>query len=99
MPRDTPYAREIATAEVGDVRIERIFVKAENDGRGQEEIRFAWWPGGNMANRPLDLPEPLLLQLMAEAIRQGVFTEPFLRNLTRLLAEHARYPGGRSTNA
>ena len=90
--RDTPYATERASAEIRDCRIERIFVKAENEGRGQEEIRFAWWPDGNMANRPLDLPEPHLLELMAEAIRHGVFTEPFLRGLTRLLADHARYP-------
>jgi len=97
--RDTSYAREIATAEVGDVRIERILVKAENGGQGQDEIRFSWWPGGNMANRPLDIPEPVLLALMAEAIRQRVFTESFLQDLTRLLAEHARYPGRAPTHA
>jgi hypothetical protein len=92
MPRDTSYATELATAEIGNCRIERIFVKAENEGRGQEEIRFAWWPDGHMANRPLDLPESQLLELMAEAIRRGVFREPFLQGLTRLLADHARYP-------
>ena len=86
--RDTSYATERATAEVHDCRIERIFVK----GEGQDEIRFSWWPDGNMANRPLDLPEPQLLELIAEAMRRGVFTEPFLQGLTRLLAEHARYP-------
>jgi hypothetical protein len=90
--RDTPYATEEATAGIGDCRIERIFVKAENEGAGQVEIRFSWWPDGRMANRPLDLPEPQLLQLMAEAIRRGVFGEEFLRGLTRLLADHARYP-------
>lgn len=90
--RDTDYATERASAVVDDCRIERIFVKAENAGRGQEEIRFAWWPGGKMANRPLDLPEPNLLKLMAEAIHKGVFTEPFLQGLTKLLADHARYP-------
>ena len=58
----------------------------------QDEIRFSWWPDGNMANRPLDLPEPMLLDLMAEAIRQKVFSGSFLEGLTRLLAEHARYP-------
>jgi hypothetical protein len=92
--RDTPYATERATAEVGACRIERIFVKAENGGQGQEEIRFSWWPDGRMANRPLDVPEPLLLELMAEAIRCRVFTEPFLQGLTRLLADHARYSVG-----
>lgn len=90
--RDTDYATELATADINDCRIERLFVKAENGGRGQEEIRFAWWPQGNLANRPLDLPETDLLELMAEAIRKGVFTEPFLQGLTKLLAGQARYP-------
>ena len=86
--RDTPYAKEEATAEVHDCRIERIYVKAEN----QTEIRFSWWPDGNMANRPLDVPEPLLLDLFGEAMRQKVFSGAFLSGLTQLLAEHARYP-------
>jgi hypothetical protein len=86
--RDTPYARELASAEVKDCRIERIYVKAEE----QIEIRFAWWPDGNMANRPLDLPENQLLELIAEAIRQRVFSGTFLQGLTRLLAENASYP-------
>jgi hypothetical protein len=34
--RDTPYATELVTAEIDGNRIERIFVKAEN----QHEIRF-----------------------------------------------------------
>lgn len=86
--RDTSYATELATAEVDDCRIERLFVKPEH----QIEIRFSWWPEGNMANRPLDVPEPLLLQLIAEGIRQKVFSGAFLSDLMRLLAENARYP-------
>lgn len=86
--RDTPYAKELASAEIDECRIERIFVKAEE----QEEIRFSWWPEGNLANRPLDLPEAKLLDLMAEAVRHNVFSGKFLEGLTRLLAEHARYP-------
>lgn len=86
--RDTPYATEVATAEVDNCRIERLFVKPEN----QVEIRFSWWPEGNMANRPLDVPEPLLLRLMAEAIRQKVFSDDFLSDLLVLLAKNARYP-------
>jgi hypothetical protein len=93
--RETAYATERASAEIGNCRIERIFVKAEDEGRGQEEIRFAWWPDGRMANRPLDLPEPQLLELMAEAIKRDVFTESFLQGSTKLLAEHARYAPGR----
>lgn len=87
--RDTTYAREEATAEVGDCRIERIFVKPEN----QIEIRFSWWPDGNLANRPLDLPEPMLLELIREGINQRVFSGAFLSGLTRLLAEQASYRG------
>jgi hypothetical protein len=48
-------------------------------------VRFSWWPNGNIANRPLDIPEPDLLTLFAEAIRQGVFTDRFLKDLTKLL--------------
>jgi hypothetical protein len=86
--RDTDYAREEATAAVDEFRVERIFVKAEN----QIEIRFSWWPDGKMANRPLDLPEPMLLDLIKEGIRQRVFSGAFLSALGRLLAEHATYP-------
>lgn len=86
--RDTRYATEQATAKINDCRIERILVKAEN----QIEIRFSWWPDGKMANRPLDLPEPSLLNLIEEAIREKVFSGAFLEGLTRVLATHARYP-------
>jgi hypothetical protein len=85
--RDTKYSRELASADVRNCRIERIFVKAEN----QAEIRFAWWPDGKMANRPLDIPETHLLEMMSEAIRQRVFSNGFLQGLTRLLAERATY--------
>ena len=81
--RDTPYARELATAEFKDCRIERIHVKEH----GWDEIRFSWWPEGRMANRPLDLPENELLPLMREAIKKGVFSNEFLGNLRALLEE------------
>ena len=89
--RDTPYATELATAELHDCRIERIFVKES----GYDEIRFSWWPEGNMANRPLDLPETDLLDLMSAAMQARVFSSTFLAGLARLLAEHAHYPVGR----
>jgi hypothetical protein len=79
--RDTTYATELATAEVNDCRIERLHVK----GEGQDEIRFSWWPDGKMANRPLDLPEGLLLDLFRKAIEAGVFSDEFLRNLHSVL--------------
>jgi hypothetical protein len=66
--RDSPYATELARGELADpkgdcFRIERLRVKAT----GVEEIRFSWWPKG-MANKPLDLPEQELLELLREAI-------------------------------
>ena len=85
--RDTPYATEIATAAVGEVRIERIHVKAE----GQDEIRFSWWPDGKMANRPLDIPEHTLLSLFDQAMQQRIFTQRFLEDLHILLARRARF--------
>ncbi len=75
--RDTEYAREIATFALGDNRIERLFVKEEQ----QEEIRFSWWPNGNMANRPLDVPEDLLVALIAGGIQHGVLSALFLPRL------------------
>ena len=86
--RDTAYAAEIASAEIKGCRIERIHVK-EYD---QDEIRFAWWPEGRMANRPLDLPENELLELIKAAIANRVFSDQFLEGLLKLLAENARFP-------
>lgn len=79
--RDTKYAREIAFADIGGERIERIFVK-ENDA---EEVRFSWWPNGRFAPRPLDLSEASLLELIGAAIKKGVFTPTFLGGLRDLL--------------
>jgi hypothetical protein len=81
--RDTSYATEIATAAIGDMRIERIFVKPEQ----QEEIRLSWWPNGNLAPRPPDIPEGDLIALLAEGIRRGVLSPQFLPRLTVALAE------------
>jgi hypothetical protein len=75
--RDTDYATELARAEIGDVRIERLLVKA----LGQEEIRLSWWPAGHLANRPVDLPEQLLIELIAKGIQEGVLSPTFLRQL------------------
>jgi hypothetical protein len=75
--RDSPYAREIITSEVGESRIERLFVKGEK----QEEIRLSWWPKGNLANRPLDLPEDDFIVLLAHGIRDGVLSPQFLPKL------------------
>lgn len=85
--RDTPYAREIRSASVdfrdgSQGRIELLYIKSSM----QEEIRFSWWREGRMILRPLDLPEDALAQLMAEAVRQGVFSPDFVDTL-RLLGD------------
>jgi hypothetical protein len=83
--RNTGYAREIARASVDfrdgtEGRIELLFVKSSQ----QEEIRFSWWRNGRMVPRPLDLPEEALLELLEDAVRQGVFSPDFLRSLKRI---------------
>ena len=75
--RDTDYAKEIVSSRIGETRIERLFVKSEN----QEEIRLSWWPGGNLANRPLDVPERDLIALLARGIKDGVLSPQFLPKL------------------
>ena len=84
--RDTNYAREIASADIGGERLERILVKES----GVEEIRFSWWKNGRFTPRPLDLPEPELLDLMRKAIANGVFTEAFLAGLETIVANRPK---------
>ena len=64
--RDTDYAQELATAAIGECRVERLHVKSLN----QTEIRFSWWPDGKLANRPLDLTEHELLPLLQLAFEK-----------------------------
>ena len=78
---ETSYQKPISFAEYREMRIERIFVKHH----GQEEIRFSWWPGGRFSTRPLDLPEHELLELMREAIKNGVLTPTFVDGLRNLV--------------
>ena len=84
--RDTPYAREIATARLqvmpGDEgRIERLEMKET----GETEIRFSWWKDGKMVPRPLDLPEQAFLELFRRAFDADVFSARFQLELLRLL--------------
>jgi hypothetical protein len=81
--RETPYATELARAELSDCRIERLWVKKH----GQIAIRFSWWPKGRMATRPLDLPERELLELLREAVKEGVFSDAFVGNLLSILRD------------
>lgn len=82
--RDTNYAREIASADLGGSRIERIHIK-ETD---TEEIRFSWWKDGRFQARPLDLSEDDLLALFGQAIGKGVFSDDFLKGLQTMLNGH-----------
>lgn len=79
--RSTSYADEIASADEGGARIERLRIKAT----GADEIRFSWWKDGRFQARPLDLPEDDLLRLLRKAIDEGVFSEVFVGNLRRML--------------
>jgi len=82
--RSTDYAVELAHADQGGARIERLRIKATD----VEEIRFSWWKDGRFQTRPLDLEEGELLPLIAEAIDKGVFSEDFLRGLKTMLNGH-----------
>jgi hypothetical protein len=93
-PRETRYARELASAKLpsgpggkSSVAIERLHVKAAD----QVRIRFSQWSGSRMMPRALDLPEEELLPLLEAAIRAGVFSDEFTMGLRRLLSE-ARPP-------
>ena len=83
--RSTRYADEIASADEGGARIERLRIKST----GIDEIRFSWWKEGRFQARPLDLPEDDLLRLMRKAIDEGVFSEAFVGNLRRMLGPGA----------
>ena len=84
--RDTQYAKEIATAKIGQARVECIYVKEAQ----QNEIRFSWWKDGNIVPRALDLPEEDLLDLIAKGIRKGVFTDKFVLGLARVALSEVR---------
>jgi hypothetical protein len=88
--RDTPYAKELARAEINDCRIERLWVKK----LGQIEIRFSWWPSGRLVTRPLDLPEHELLELLRRAVKERVFSETFVGNLLSILRETSKHTRG-----
>jgi hypothetical protein len=75
------YATKIAHVEVDECRIERIHVVKLD----QEEIRFSWWPNGRFVPQALDVTESHLLDLMAAAIKDGVFTPAFVAGLRKLL--------------
>lgn len=81
--RDTKYAKELATAVVkvtgkgsvnSELRVERLFIKEHE----RDEVRWSWWKDGNMANRPADMTEEQLLELVQRGMAKGVFSTDFL---------------------
>jgi hypothetical protein len=92
--RETRYVRELAAAKLpigtrakASVAIERIEVKKDK----QVKLRFSSWQGARMQAQPLDLTEDELLPLFDAALRAGVFSDEFIRDLGGLLAS-ARAP-------
>jgi hypothetical protein len=82
--RDTKYAAELATAQLGEqgyARIEKLSVKGTN----QEELQFSWSNDGRLMMSPLDLPEDQFLDLLGEALNQDVFSDAFKLGLLKLL--------------
>jgi hypothetical protein len=93
-PRETRYVRELAVAKLpagagrkASVAIERIEMKKDQ----QVKLRFSSWQGARMQARPLELTEEDLLPLFDAALRAGVFSDQFIRDLGGLLAS-ARAP-------
>jgi hypothetical protein len=88
-PRETRSVRELAAAKLpagaggkASVAIERIEVKEEK----RVKLRFSSWQGARLQARPLDLTEEELLPLFDAALRAGVFSDEFIRDLGGLLA-------------
>ncbi len=88
--RDSPYATELARAEhvfrsgPGSGRIERLRFKQPPE-RGKIGYRFSWWKRGRIMTRPLDATEDQLIDLMAKAIANDVFSKRFLKRLRTML--------------
>lgn len=73
--KETKYCYVLAQAwsgnKDGGICLERIFTKEH----GQEEIRLAWWSGGNQIPRTADLDACDWVELFGKAVACGVFTD------------------------
>jgi hypothetical protein len=73
--KETNYCFLLAQAWHGDkdegICLERIFTKEH----GEEEIRLAWWSGGNQIPKPADLDASDWVELFGKAVENGVFTD------------------------
>lgn len=74
---DASDAQAVRTTRKGENRIERLLIKSS----GQEGIRLSSWPEGQMANRPIDVPEDEFIELLAQGITQGVLSPRFVFRL------------------
>ena len=82
--RDTKYATELATAQLGEeghARIEKLSLKGTN----QEELQFSRSNDGRLMMSPLDLPEDQLLDLLGDGLNQDVFSDAFKLGLLKIL--------------
>ena len=65
--------------------VERIYI----NNLKREEIRFAWYKEKGGTNyfqpRPLDLTEDELLKLLADSVKEGVFSNKFREELKKIL--------------
>ena len=61
----------------GNDWIERLSIAST----GEEVIRLSSWPEGQMANRPMELPEDEFIALLAQGITQGVLSSRFVFRL------------------
>jgi hypothetical protein len=84
--RETPYARELRTSRKGDNRIVRLLIKSS----GQEEIRLSSWREGEMATRPMDVPEDEFIALLAQGVAQGVLGSRFVFRLMEAIKAAGR---------
>ena len=71
------YAEELQRTTIGDTRVERLRIRSTD----QEEIRLSWWPKGRFANKPVDMSEEMLADLIAKAISEGTISRRFLERV------------------
>jgi hypothetical protein len=91
--RETSETRALRTSRKGDIRIERLLIKSS----GQEEIRLSCWPDGQMANRPLDVPEDEFIALLAQGVTNGVLSSRFVFRLIEAIKTAGPFSRGASS--
>jgi hypothetical protein len=87
MIKETRYAKVLAEAATADqdghqAKAERLIIKK----KGIEALRFSWWHQRRFMPRPLDMEESGWIELFREAIKEGVFTQEFIKNLKSILS-------------